>query len=151
MDSPPLPFADASFDLVVSRLPVVVLWGEIARMLRPGGTYLSQQVGPGTNRELTEFLMGPQPVSESRSAASARAGAEGAGLEVVDLQECALRVEFFDIGAVVHFLRKVPWTVPGFRPDAYDAELRRLHGQIEKEGSFVSTARRHLIEARLPS
>jgi SAM-dependent methyltransferase len=150
-DSPPLPFADASFDLVVSRLPVVVLWGEIARMLRPGGTYLSQQVGPGTNRELTEFLLGPRPVNQSRSAASARAGAEGAGLEVVDLQECALRVEFFDVGAVVHFLRKVPWTVPGFMPEAYDAELRRLHEQIEKEGSFVSTARRLLIEARLPS
>ena len=140
-DSPPLPFADASFDLVVSRLPVVVLWGEIARILRPGGTYLSQQVGPGTNRELTEFLMGPRPVNESRSAASARAGAEGVGLEVVDLRECALRVEFFDLGAVVHFLRKVPWTVPGFTPEAYDAELRRLHRQIERDGSFLSTAR----------
>ncbi len=150
-DSPPLPFADASFDLVVSRLPVVVLWGEIARILRPGGTYLSQQVGPGTNRELTEFLMGPRPVNESRSAASARAGAEGVGLEVVDLRECALRVEFFDLGAVVHFLRKVPWTVPGFTPEAYDAELRRLHRQIERDGSFLSTARRRLIEARRPS
>lgn len=150
-DSAPLPFADASFDLVVSRLPVVVLWGQIARILRPGGTYLSQQVGPGTNRELTEFLMGPQPVNESRSAASARGGAEGVGLEVVDLRECALRVEFFDLGAVVHFLRKVPWTVPGFTPVAYDAELRRLHRQIESEGSFISTARRHLIEARRPS
>jgi SAM-dependent methyltransferase len=150
-DSPPLPFADASFDLVVSRLPVVVLWGEIARLLRPGGTYLSQQVGPGTNRELTEFLMGPRPVNESRSAASARAGAEEAGLEVVDLRECALRVEFFDIGVVVHFLRKVPWTVPDFTPESYEAELRRLHRQIEREGSFVSTARRNLIEARRPS
>ena len=83
-------------------------------MLRPGGIYLSQQIGPGTNRELTDFLMGPQPVNEGRSAASARAGATAAGLDVVDLRECSLRVEFFDIGAVVHFLRKVHWTVPGF-------------------------------------
>ena len=60
-------------------------------------------------------------------------------------------MEFFDVGAVVHFLRKVPWTVPDFMPEAYDAELRRLHEQIEKEGSFVSTARRLLVEARLPS
>ena len=85
-DSPALPFADASFDLVVSRHPVVVLWSEIGRVLRSGGTYLSQQIGPGTNRELTEFLMGPQPVNESRSAASARAGATAAGLDVVDLR-----------------------------------------------------------------
>jgi SAM-dependent methyltransferase len=149
-DSPALPFADASFDLVVSRHPVVVLWSEISRVLRSGGTYLSQQIGPGTNRELTDFLMGPQPVNESRSAVSARAGATAAGLDVVDLQECGLRVEFFDIGAVVHFLRKVSWTVPGFTPEAYDAELRHLHERIQRDGSFVSTARRLLVEARRP-
>jgi SAM-dependent methyltransferase len=150
-DAPTLPFCDASFDLVTSRHPVVVLWDEIARVLRPGGTYLSQQIGPGTNRELTDFLMGPQPVNESRSAAKARIGAEGAGLEVVTLRLCALRVEFFDIGAVVHFLRKVHWTVPGFTPEAYDGALRRLHAQIGRDGSFVSTAQRLLVEARRPT
>jgi SAM-dependent methyltransferase len=149
-DAPVLPFADASFDLVVSRHPVVVLWAEIARVLRPGGTYLSQQIGPGTNRELTEYLLGPQPVNETRSAASARAGAAAAELEIVDLRESALRVEFFDVGAVVYFLRKVHWTVPGFTPAAYDAELRRLHAQIERAGPFVSTAQRILVEARRP-
>jgi SAM-dependent methyltransferase len=150
-DSPSLPFGDASFDLVVSRHPVVVLWGEIARVLRPGGTYLSQQIGPGTNRELTDFMIGPQAVNESRNAARARAAAESAGLEVVDLQACALRVAFFDVGAVVHFLRKVPWTVPDFTPVAYDAQLRRLHERIEQEGPFVATARRLLVEARRPT
>ncbi len=149
-DAPTLPFADASFDLVVSRHPVVVLWGEITRVLRPGGTYLSQLIGPGTNRELTEFMMGPRPVNESRSKVNARAGAESHGLEVVDLRECALRVEFYDVGAVVYFLRKVLWTVPDFTPETYDVELRRLHQQIEREGSFVSTARRLLVEARRP-
>ena len=88
-DAPTLPFVDCSFDLVVSRHPVVVQWDEIARVLRPGGTYLSQQIGPGTNRELTTFLMGPQPVNECRSAAHARAGATAAGLEILDLRECA--------------------------------------------------------------
>jgi SAM-dependent methyltransferase len=146
-----LPFRDASFDLAVSRHPVVIVWGEIARVLRPGGTYLSQQIGPGTNRELTDFMMGSQPVNESRSAASARRAAESVGLEVVDLRECALRVAFFDVGAVVHFLRKVRWTVPDFTPAAYDAQLRRLHERMEQEGPFVATAQRLLVEARRPT
>jgi SAM-dependent methyltransferase len=150
-DAPTLPFAGAAFDLVVSRHPVVVLWAEIARVLRPGGTYLSQQIGPGTNRELTEFMMGPRPVNQSRSAAAARAGAESAGLEVVDLRACALRVEFSDVGSVVHFLRKVRWTVPDFTPEAYGGPLRRMHERIEREGPFVSTARRLLVEARRPA
>jgi SAM-dependent methyltransferase len=150
-DAPTLPFVAESFDLVVSRHPVTVLWGEIARVLRPGAVYLSQQIGAGTNRELTEFMMGPKPVNPSRSPEHARAAAEAAGLEVLDVRACALRVEFFDVGAVVHFLRKVRWTVPDFTPEAYAGRLRRMHELIEQDGSFVSTAQRLLVEARRPS
>jgi len=150
-DAPTLPFAASSFDLVVSRHPVVVLWEEIARVLRPGGTYLSQQIGPGTNRELTEFMLGPQPVGAVRSPERARAAAQAAGLEVVDLQACALRVEFFDVAAVVCFLRKVHWTVPGFTPEAYVDRLRSMHRRIVESGPFVSTAQRLLVELRRPA
>jgi SAM-dependent methyltransferase len=150
-DAPVLPFAGRSFDLIVSRHPVVVLWDEVARVLRPGGTYFSQQIGPGSNRELTDFMMGPQPVNETRGATHARARAEAAGLDVSTLEECALRVEFFDVGAVVHFLRKVQWTVPGFDVDAYAGALRRMHEHIVREGAFVSTARRVLVELRRPA
>jgi SAM-dependent methyltransferase len=149
-DAPTLPFTPGSFDLVVSRHPVVVLWDEIARVLEPGGTYLSQQIGAGTNRELTDFMMGPQTVNDRRSPERARAAAEAAGLEVVDLRSCALRVEFFDVAAVVYFLRKVHWTVPGFTPEAYTDRLRALDGQIRRDGAFVSTAQRVLVEARRP-
>jgi SAM-dependent methyltransferase len=149
-DAPTLPFAAASFDLVVSRHPVVVLWEEIARVLRPGGTYLSQQIGAGTNRELTDYMLGPQPVNEGRGPGRVRAAAEAAGLEVRDLRACALRVEFFDVGAVVHFLRKVHWTVPGFRPEAYADRLRDMHEQIRRDGRFASTGQRVLVEVRRP-
>ncbi len=150
-DAPALPFADVSFDLVTSRHPVAVLWEEIARVLRPGATYLSQQIGAGSNRELTDFIMGPRPVNQNRSAARARVAAAAAGLEVVRLEACALRVEFFDVAAVVHFLRKVPWTVPGFSADGYGDQLRRMHELITREGVFVSTAQRFLVEARRPA
>ena len=149
-DAPTLPFADASFDLVTSRHPVIVLWDEIARVLRPGGTYLSQQIGAGSNRQLTDFITGPQPVNLNRSPERVRAAATAAGLDLVRLQDRALRVEFFDVAAVVHFLRKVPWTVPGFTPDAFGDELRRLHEVIQHDGVFVSTAQRLLVEARRP-
>ena len=69
---------------------------------------------------------------------------------MIDLRECALRVAFFDVGAVVHFLRKVHWTVPGFTPAAYADRLRLLHEHIEREGVFTCTARRMLVEARRP-
>ena len=113
-DDEALPFVDEAFESVSSRHPVEVMWEEIARVLQPGGAYLSQMVGAGSNRELYEYMMGPQPSDPSRSPEAAVAAAETAGLHVVDLQEESLEVVFFDIGAVVHFLRKVLWTVPDF-------------------------------------
>jgi SAM-dependent methyltransferase len=147
-DAPTLPFVGDTFELVVSRHPVVNLWEEIARVLRPGGTYLSQQIGAGTNRELTDFMMGPQPVDRRRSPGRLEVAAVRAGLEVVDLRSCALRVEFYDVAAVVHFLRKVHWTVPDFSVPMYHERLRALHAHIEREGAFVATAQRVLLEAR---
>jgi SAM-dependent methyltransferase len=149
-DDAGLPFGDESFDLVVSRHPVLTVWPEVTRVLRPGGSYLSQQIGAGTNRELTDFMMGPQPVSPAHSPQRVVAEAQAAGLVVTDLREQTLRVQFNDVGAVVYFLRKVLWTVPGFTVEAYRAPLARMHEQIQARGPFVSHARRFLIEARKP-
>jgi SAM-dependent methyltransferase len=150
-DDAPLPFPDGSFDLVVSRHPTVTVWDEIARVLQPGGTYLSQQVGAGTVRELTDFMMGPQPVGDGRSTELAAAEAERVGLEVVDLRHESLRTEFFDLAAVVHFLRKVIWIVPGFTVDDYRSRLAEMHRHIERHGSFVAHTQRFLIETRKPA
>jgi SAM-dependent methyltransferase len=149
-DDDGLPFVDESFDLVVSRHPTLVQWDEIFRVLKPGGTYFSQQVGAGSNRELTDFVMGPQPVHQSRAAELGVTEAEESGLVVTDLRQQALRVVFYDVGAVIYFLRKVIWTVPGFTVEGYRDRLVELHGHIERSGSFVSHAQRFLIEARRP-
>ena len=150
-DEPALPFADEAFDLVTSRHPISVRWGEIARVLRPGGTYLAQQIGPATVSELVEYFIGPQPEKWAECHPDVQhAQARAAGLEVVDLRMERMRVEFFDIGAVIYFLRKVVWTVPDFTVDAYRERLRGLHERIEAEGPFVAHSSRVLVEARKP-
>ncbi|MFF0733167.1 class I SAM-dependent methyltransferase [Streptomyces chartreusis] len=148
----PLPFADAAFDLVTSRHPVRAHWAEIARVLRPGGTYFAQHVGPHSVFELVEYFLGPQPeeVRSGRAPERERADAEAAGLEIVDLRAEELRMEFNDIAAVVHFLRKVVWMVPGFTVEAHRPRLEDLHEQIESYGPFVAHSTRHLFEARKP-
>ncbi|MGW0474028.1 class I SAM-dependent methyltransferase [Streptomyces coeruleorubidus] len=148
----PLPFADGAFDLVVSRHPVRPHWAEIARVLQPGGTYFAQHVGPGSAFELVEHFLGPQPddVRGGRRPERERADAEAAGLDVAELRAERLRMEFHDIGAVVHFLRKVVWMVPGFTVEAYEPQLRALHRRIRDEGPFVAHSTRHLFDARKP-
>jgi SAM-dependent methyltransferase len=145
---PVIPFVDRSFDLVTSRHPVRTWWHEVARVLRPDGSFLSQQVGPGTVRELAEFMVGPRSGGSSREPEFAKASAEGAGLEVVDLRSERLRTVFNDVGAVVYFLRLVVWIVPDFSVERYRARLLALHHRIREEGPFVAHAARFLIEAR---
>ena len=148
-DEPPLPFADAAFDLVVSRHPTRVCWTEIARVLKPGGTYFAQHVGPETVRELTEFFLGPQPDGvHPRDPERERQDARAAGLEVLDVRGEPLRMEFWDVGAVIYFLRKVVWTVPGFTVEGHRDRLLEMHDRIQAEGAFIAHSTRTLIEAR---
>lgn len=150
-DDPPLPFAAAAFDLVTSRHPATVWWGEIARVLHPGGTYLAQHVGPATMWELVEYFLGPQPDAKMRRQPDREtAEARAAGLDIVDVRSERLRAEFFDVGAVIFFLRKVVWTVPGFTVEVYRERLRQLHEHIQRDGVFVAHSSRTLIEARKP-
>lgn len=152
-EEPPLPFADGAFDLVVSRHPVQPYFDEIARVLRPGGTYFAQHVGPASVFELVEYFLGPLPAEarHSRDPGRERAAAEAAGLEVAQVRTERLRMEFHDVGAVAYFLRKVIWMVPGFTVDAYRPRLRELHELIRDRGPFVAHSSRTLFEARRPA
>jgi SAM-dependent methyltransferase len=147
-DGAPLPFDDGTFGLVMSRHPVSFPYAEAARVLAPGGTLLVQEVGAGSNRALYEFLMGPQEDGDAAYLDRVRAQVSEVGLDLVRLQDALTRVEFFDLAAVVHFLRKVLWTVPDFSLDKYRDRLRALYDHIAEHGSFVCLSRRTLVEAR---
>jgi len=147
---PPLPFADGAFDLVTSRHPATVHWSEIARVLAPGGVYFAQHVGGGTNVEISEHFLGPLDPSDHRDHDVEADQARAAGLEVVQCRNERLRLEFFDVGAMVFFLRKVVWTVPDFTFDRYRARLQEVHDQIQRDGVFRSTMSRTLLEAIKP-
>jgi len=146
-DEEPLPFADSTFDLVLSRLPEFTPWAEIARVLEPGGTFLSQQVVHGTNRELYEFMMGPKPVDPVPARDRLTAGAREAGLRVVDFRQESPKLEFFDLASVIVFLRKVVWTVPDFTIEKYRDRLHAMYDHIAEHGSFLSYGQRALIVA----
>jgi SAM-dependent methyltransferase len=145
----PLPFPDASFDLVTSRHPVDPRWREIARVLADDGTYLAQHVGPASAFELIEWFLGPLPRERSgRDPDREAAAAQAAALHVVDLRTARCRMEFLDIGAVVYILRKCAWWVPGFTVERYQDRLQQLDTHIRKYGAFLAHSTRTLIEAK---
>ncbi len=137
-----LPLRDASFDLVISRHPVAAHWDEIARVLTPGGTYVAQHVGARSAAAVGEWFVGPWPASDARTPERARREAEGVGLEVLDLRYEELPMVFYDVGAVIYFLRLVVWIVPDFTVAKYRDRLAAM------TFPFHATSTRFLIEAR---
>jgi SAM-dependent methyltransferase len=145
----PLPFPDASFELVTARHPVSPDWPEIGRVLVPGGHYFAQHVGPASAFELIEFLLGPLPENrKGRDPKREVVHAERIRLIVTDLRTARCRMEFFDIGAIVWILRKCVWWVPDFTVARYRDKLLALDDQIRCDGLFVAHSARHLIEAQ---
>lgn len=148
-DDDALPFEEASFDLVTARHPVHVNWAEVRRVLKPGGHYLAQHVGPASAFELIEFLLGPLPTAQrtGRDPDQEAREARAAGLTIEQLRTARCRMEFYDIGAVVWILRKCVWWVPGFTVARYEAKLRDIDAQMRAGTPFVAHSTRHLIEA----
>jgi SAM-dependent methyltransferase len=145
-----LPGGEEEFDVVLSRhgrLPAQ----DVARLLRPGGTLLSQQVGSDDLTELNAALGAPPPHPVRWTAEVAAAALEAAGLQVVDVREEHPLLTFRDVGAIVYQLRAVPWQVRDFDPERYDGALRRLDAVIRAQGHFTVPAHRFLVRAQRPA
>jgi len=141
-----LPFRAGAFDLVLNRHSSY--WAhEIARVLEPGGTYLTQQRGEGDDDLLRTFGR-PVTTGPDFALAFAVAQLEDAGFRIVRSEEQDATVRFFDVGAFVYYLRAIPWIVPGFDVDADRDTLHRIHRIIQADGSFGVGSYRFLIEAQ---
>ena len=73
-----------------------------------------------------------------------------ASLVIEKLEEWQGDLAFTDVGAVVYYLRAVPWLVPGFSVDTHLDNLLGLQKQIQNTGRLVFEARKYLIEAQKP-
>ncbi len=141
-----LPFRDGTFDLVLNRHSSY--WSsEVARVLGVGGTYLTQQRGEGDDELLRTFGRATHPGADLDLAFAVKQ-LRDVGFDIVRAEESDATVRFFDVGALVYYLRAIPWIVPNFGVEADRETLLRIHDTIKAEGSFGVTSYRFLIEAR---
>ena len=57
---------------------------------------------------------------------------------------------FLDVGALVYYLRAIPWVVPNFSVDTHLAQLLRLQQRLVADGELTFIDRSFLIEAYAP-
>jgi SAM-dependent methyltransferase len=145
-DFGPMPFADGEFDLVLNRHAAFNPY-EVERVLASGGTFLTQQVhGLWAIDLLDAFDARPQWPDATPEKYLPRL--QEAGLEIVNVQNWSGELTFTDVGAIVYYLKAVPWLVPGFSVGSHWKYLLNLQNQLEDKESLTFTARKYLIEAR---
>lgn len=150
-DDASLPFDDGFFDLVINRHEAYSVQ-ELARVLKPGGWFITQQVGGQNNRALSRWLLGEQGMTTDSGFGLEQAAREltVAGLTVMERQECFPRLRFLDIGALVYFAKVIEWEFAGFSVDRCFEKLCELQKKLEQDGCVESREHRFFIVARKP-
>ena len=144
-----MPFENAEFALVLNRHAALYV-DEIARILVPGGRLLTRQVhGLWAQDLLAVFDARPQwPDATPQKYVP---WLQAAGFDVVDVREWSGRLAFTDVGAIVYYLKAVPWLVPGFTVESQAGKLLALQKQLDEQGQLVYEAGNYLIEAEKPA
>ena len=143
-----LPFCDGSFDMVINRHGDFSA-EEIVRVLKPGGLFVTQQVGAENDRELTELLCGKTvlPFPEQYLGITSNKF-ENAGFTILRGEEYFGPIRFFDVGALVWFARIIRWEFPDFAVDTHLENLLNAQRILEENGSVDGTIHRFLLVAR---
>ena len=144
-----LPFDDGSFDLVLNRHATLQV-PEISRIVAPGGTFLTRQVDGRWCHDL-EAVFGAKPQWPDNVLSSvSRRIAEETPLTVVVSEKWEGTISFTDVGAVVYYLKAVPWLVPGFTVANCMDELLELHQRLLAGGALQFSAGNFYLHATRP-
>lgn len=148
VDDEQLPFENNFFDLIINRHESFSV-KEIFRILKPGGRFITQQVGGMNNKEMSKRLLGAYPdvVDMGFNLSNTVMELENSGFRIMNQQEYFPYARFYDIGALVFFAKIIEWEFPGFSVEKYFDQLYELHQQLEADGFVESTEHRFFIEA----
>lgn len=150
-----LQFPDESFDVVLNRHSEVDVT-ETLRVLRPGGYFVMQQVGPRNTRNICEAFgctpWGTYEPQERVEAAAAGALAEAflaRSAEVVATGTYDVRYWFLDIQSFVFWLQALPM------PEDFSVERhwRQVDGIVREFGTergILTNEQRELLVVRKP-
>ena len=144
-----IPIDDHAVDLVINRHESFDA-REVVRVLKPGGRFITQQVGSLNFAALNERFGAPLSF-EDWTLSTARREVEDAGLEVAAAEESLAPAGFRDVGAVIYYLEAVPWQVPGFTLDGFREVLRAIHEEMAEGQPFAMKSHRFLMEAVKPA
>mgnify|MGYP001317660509 FL=1 len=142
-----LPLDDEQFDLILNRHESFSAQ-EVRRIIQKGGFFLTQQVGGLDCKEINEWFGVPLNAEyEHWSLATALRELEDHFTIWMGKEEFPIQ-RFYDVGALVYYLKAIPWQVPDFQIETYEEKLFEIHRHIKKNGYFDVKQHRFVILAK---
>lgn len=142
-----LKFEDNFFELITNRHESYSV-KEVYRVLDKKGIFITQQVGSKNCLEINEKLgtkvdMGLGEWNLKKAITELKA----TDFNILTKSEEFPILRFYDIGALIYYLKAVPWQVTDFGVDKYYLKLREIHEYIEENNYFEVKEHRFFIIA----
>ncbi|MHA2280839.1 MAG: class I SAM-dependent methyltransferase [Promethearchaeota archaeon] len=150
-DKMKLPFKNKEFELIINRHEFYNP-NEVYRILKHEGIFITQQVGDKNNSKLRSILTIGQ-VSENEGEWNleyAKNELEAAGFEIIEGMEDITTTRIFDVGAIVYYLKAIPFDFPDFTVKKYYNKLVEINEYINDNGylDLDMNTHRFIIKAK---
>jgi SAM-dependent methyltransferase len=142
-----LPFAASTFDLIVVRRTAFTA-RDVARVLTPGGSFLTEQIGRAAWHELRPFF--PRMTDFGPRFERHQAHLREAGLVLRGTEQHDVPVAIGNLGDLVHLLAARPWKIPDFDVERDMESLLAAERALTRPEGIVLTESHYLIEAWKP-
>jgi SAM-dependent methyltransferase len=144
-----LPFCDGAFGLVSNRHESFDA-GEVARVLAPGGVFVTQQVDYHSSDDLYRMLGLAVPAEPDSWLPLALQQASSAGLTVQTAISGEEVQHFADLPGIVYYLKAIHDELGVLPPDSFRPALKRVF-ETDTAWSLPIRERRFLVVARKPA
>ena len=142
-----LPFREEEFDLILNRHGAVNA-KETYRILKKGGTFLTQQVtGSEDLQDLVKEFKAHRKFSNITLEKYLNE-LKKAGFKIIIAKKHKGKLRFKDVGAIVYYLRAIPWIVEGFSVNTHLPYLENLQNKLIKNKKLEFDTARFLILAK---
>lgn len=142
-----LPFPDKHFDLVINRHESYNE-KEINRILKNEGIFITQQVS-GLDSFILNLLLDSYDYPYANwTKQKASEQLQDNGFNIIKSKEDASRTRFYDVGAILYYLKAIPWQISDFNLENSKDRLFEIHKFINKVGFIDINSNRFLMIAQ---